>query len=121
MQHIFRNDNPQGRLDSKRLQSFEAKLGSALPEPYRSFLLKHNGCEFGSKESPVIFHGIGDERTSVGMGWTMPLPWVPPELYTIGEDASDFTFLIGLKGEHLGKIYRSSDGGSEWEASADPD
>jgi len=98
MQHILRNSNPRGGLDSRRLESFEHKLGAPLPEPYRSFFLRHNGCTIGPAESPTTFFAIDDQR----------LVLLPSGLLAIGQDQEQTPWLLGLKEKQHGKIFRQS-------------
>jgi hypothetical protein len=119
MKHKFRDRAPNGKLDPKRLEAFEKKIGHTLPEPYRSFLLANNGCEFGSEEMPTTFYGLHDDEYSSIDGPTYPNEdFLPPEVLTIGMDYGDTSWLIGLAGEHRGKALRSREG-SDWEEASE--
>lgn len=116
MQHRFRDSRPHGPLDRQRLAAFEEKIGGGpLPEPYRSFLLEHNGCTFGSKKMPTTFFGLHDQEHASLDGPTYPNPeFLPPELLTIGLHYGDTPWLIGVTGEHRGKLFHGSCADSDW-------
>ena len=116
MRHPFRKSARQGPVDPERLKGFEKQLGAKLPEPYRAFLLEHNGCDFGSKETPTTFFGLhGRKHTSID-GPTYPnRNFLPPEVLVIGHDYGDTPWLIGVAGPHRGEAFRAR-GGSDWES-----
>jgi hypothetical protein len=120
VKHAFRDSNPNGRLDPKRLAAFEAQLGDSFPEPYRTFLLQHNGCRFGSEEMPSTFFGLHDEEYTSLDGPTYPNEdFLPPEVVTIGLDYGDTPWLIGVAGPHRGKAFRVSHSDSDWESASE--
>src|SRR5688572_2713309 len=67
MRHLIVNSNPFGPLPPDRLEAFEARIGDRLPEPYRSFLLEHNG-------------GVPANQSRIYGGQAFGLHDGPPEL-----------------------------------------
>jgi hypothetical protein len=118
MKHHFRATRPKGPIDPAHLKAFESTLGATLPEPYRGFLVKHNGCTFGSAETPTTFFGLRGRKHDSIAGPTYPNPdFLPPEVLAIGKDYGDTLWLIGVAGGHRGKAFRAREG-SEWESAS---
>jgi hypothetical protein len=68
---------------------------------------------------PTTFTPITDPNGRPGWYNTAMPEFCPPELYWIGHDYGDTYWLIGIRGEHRGKIFRAASGGSDWEFNAD--
>jgi cell wall assembly regulator SMI1 len=65
------NSNLYGALEPAKLEAFEAKIGSRLPDEYRAFLLEHNGGlpdkrAFMAPDDPLDEDSEWSERELVG-------------------------------------------------------
>lgn len=106
--HIV-DSNRFGKLTPAKLKAFEKSLGTALPEPYRTHLLHHNGGYVrGAGDMGVLHHvrGLHD-----GPDWAR-FPdrakayggLVPARLLPIADDPGGNLFCIVLSGSDRGAV-----------------
>ena len=102
-------------VGERELQGAELLLGHALPEPYRSFLLAHNGgcpdpCAFTVLDPLAGERIIGrvnelyecDELPRM-MG--LYRGRIPPDLLPIGDDEDGNQILLRVAGPGIGRVY----------------
>src|SRR5690242_19528347 len=115
-------ENSYSPLDKSEIEAFETEIGHGLPEPYKPFLMQHNGGE----PEPSYFcykQQIGDEflencsRVQVFLGLTYSeayeLMWtlnifkhrVPINFLLIAENGTGGLIYISLYGDDEGSIY----------------
>lgn len=108
-----------GAADPARVAMLEAKLGTRLPDDYREFLLEHNGGR--PKPAEFVFARRTGPYTDSLVDWFLALydgehsnletvcGWlvnrVPDNLLPIAIDPFGNFVLLGLAGEHRGKVY----------------
>ena len=110
--------NAFGQLDPKRLEAFEARIGSRFPEDFREFLLAHNGgCPSpdnfvfpGVTEPFTCLHhtyGLHDGPSYYRMDTAFEnlREFLPIALVALADDPGGNEFCIGLSGEHRGRVY----------------
>jgi hypothetical protein len=107
----------QKKLSEADIQQCERKIGRSVPEPYREFLLRHNGARVapagfrftrdGRIEDSVVSFllgvGVGDE--SIENYADAYRDRVPPDLFPIGDDPGGNLILIGSHGSNAGRIF----------------
>jgi hypothetical protein len=111
------DSNKYGKLVVERLEEFEAKIGSRLPEDYREFLINHNGgkpmpCDFvvtekeGSDSLHVIY-GIhcGPSYANLEEVNALYSGRIPRSLITFAEDPFGNAICIGINGDNSGKVF----------------
>jgi hypothetical protein len=113
------NTNQFGKLTLERLFEFEQKYRMRLPEDYRSFLLENNGgspspeiidfIQHGDKQSDIVnnLYGIHNGEYWASLDWHIKMleDRVPAGFLPIGDDPGGNFYLIGVAGEHSGKVY----------------
>jgi len=112
----IRNSNAHGKLDEDRLAAFERRLGSAVPDEYRRFLVIHNGGNpeprafvippdgaEGQVENLYGLHDGPDYLQLEGM-WEIYRPRLPPGLLPVGDDPNGNALCLGLAGGYRGKV-----------------
>ena len=112
-------NNPPLPVPLAEIAEIEKKLGVALPQEYRQFLLEVGGLLFhGTNVRPIeIREGwgdleivntfIGSSKEGLGLLWTIEATEdrLPKELIPIGEDPFGKLHCLAVRGNHLGKIY----------------
>jgi hypothetical protein len=110
------NPNPYGVLSEQKLQELELKLGTNLPEDYRSFLKKYNGgkpttagfwIERGVDCSEVHqFYGMhnGPKWSSLEY-YIEEQPGIAKNYLAIGDDGTGNFLCMKLQGHENGSIY----------------
>ena len=103
---------PVGERD---IEGVEAVLGHALPEPYRMFLLAHNGgcpdpCAFTLLDPLAGTRMIGRvnelyELDELPRMMGLYRGRIPPDLLPIGDDTDGNQILLRVRGAGLGRIY----------------
>lgn len=106
-----------GKATKAALDAFEVKIGMALPDEYRKFVLKHNG---GSFDGAIIKVVQRDEEVTLdvlcGVGIIPQLdltachdrlaPDLPEQSFVIGHDPGGNPFLMDLsRADEPGAVY----------------
>lgn len=126
---IRSGSNPYGPATPERVAAFEDRIGHALPDDYRRFLLTDNG---GQPERPVFavppdhwdvlryLPGLHDGPYYHNLEYPLRTyrdeGRMPPELIPIGSDPFGNWICLGVAGEPRGRVYFW-----EHEAEADED
>ena len=116
--------NPHPPVSGAELAECEKNIDRAIPEPFRSFLLRHNGgkptpgrFEWTSENGRVLgtyvdsFFGVPQqERQTCDSLIYCAETWVkrdriPSDLFPIAADGGSNLVLLGAKGERKGKVY----------------
>ncbi len=120
MKSIEINDaNEFGALTPEKLKEFEQTYGVKLPVDYRSFLLKYNGgspepeivdfIQYGESQSDIVNYlcGIHNGEYWASLEWHMNMfkGRILAEFIPIGYDPGGNLYLLGVEGEHLGRVY----------------
>lgn len=105
----------------------ERKIGRPIPEPYRSFLREHNGGEpepytfawtneSGRQVLAQVrsFFSVADDEEGLVECFETYRNRVPEDLFPIASEAGSNLVLLGVSGEHLGRVYYWD---HNWEAS----
>jgi hypothetical protein len=110
MQIEIEDSNRFGPLDPARLEAFEARLPAPLPEPYRRFLLSHNGgYPSGARKACILHHvcGIHD-----GPDWAQFRDnaklyggVIPKQMLPFADDPGGNFYCISLHGPNRGAVY----------------
>lgn len=100
------------------IAGLEKKYGIALPEQYRSFMLRYNGGEtpltvYKNKRDGTdvrAFFGIGDvdyySFDKFDNEWAAPISdWVKKGLFPIAADSLGNYFAIGIGGDETGSVF----------------
>lgn len=106
---------PFGPVDPAALSELEAQVGGQLPEPFRTFLIEHNGplispCEFHVED---YIDGIDDELYGLHQNKEKDLREayfyssqdLPRDLLPFASDGGGNIICIGLSEARRGKIY----------------
>ena len=99
-------------LDLPAIGEMEARLGVALPEPYREFLLRHNG----GKPEPAnyrnrklrLFHIVDDRFEEYANLWgdiDNMRDDLPEDVIPVAYDDSGDRVCLALAGENRGRVY----------------
>ncbi|MBK9260026.1 MAG: SMI1/KNR4 family protein [Polyangiaceae bacterium] len=105
-------------LVQKRLVALEARMGATIPEPYRAFLMTHNGgrpkpdlvdiddAPFEGADIQVFF-GIGTTHETSEISWRLEAyrGCLENKLLPIACDSYGNIFTIPLTGEQRGSVY----------------
>jgi len=103
------DSNRFGALSMHRLEAFEKELGTALPEPYRQFLIQHNGgYPSGAKKLYALdqFYGLHD-----GPDWArfpdrrLLAQFIPPRMLVIADDPGGNHYCLSLGPPDRGSVY----------------
>lgn len=106
-------------LSEDNLRSFEQRIGEAVPEPYRAFLLQHNGAVpertvvyfqgwYGMRRGAVVtgFLGVGiGGPHDLGQVLEKRRKRIPADLFPIARDGTGSLIVIGSQGTRAGKLY----------------
>jgi hypothetical protein len=100
-----------------QIAAFEAKLGAALPEDYRAFLLEVNGGR--TLSSHVVFdirndqtilntlHSLGDpdEQRDLETRWRNSRQRLPTNVLRVGADDGGGTLVVVISGPRRGQVW----------------
>jgi len=105
-------------ITEENVMALEAKIGATIPEPYRAFLIAHNG---GQPEPDIIdidgapfegadiqtFFGLGTTHESSEISWNLEVRkgCLENKLLPIACDSGGNFFVIPLDGEERGRVY----------------
>lgn len=109
-------DAARPKVGKRRLQTFEADTGLALPDDYRAFLIKHNGgtpvaCRFeiaDLREDAQVDYLYGLDRPGWGNLEQKLKTWrreMPDGFLVIGHDPGGAYLILGTADEYAGKVY----------------
>jgi hypothetical protein len=116
--------NSHPPVTDQNIRDCEHEIARAIPEPYRSFLLRHNGGE----PRPEFFEWIDEDGVKLGsyvrsffgihgQGWDtldslaycnetyLKRERVPLDLFPVAADGGSNLILLGAHGERKGKVY----------------
>jgi hypothetical protein len=110
-------ENPGPRLSESDISNLEMRLGMALPEQYRRFLLDFNGGTPtpdtvdieglpGASADVQVFFGIGRPVESSGLEWNMATlaERLKEGLLPIASDSGGSVFCLSLQGRNRGAV-----------------
>ncbi len=113
-------------LTEEAVCSIERKLGTSLPEDYRTFLKTYGACRFRGESDrntwvyfeplqPLLkrrrphfdaFYGSArDDSYGLESGISLLVGRVPEELIPIGDNGDGSLLCLGIKGEFRGRVY----------------
>jgi hypothetical protein len=132
---VFRVKKKLPPAPADELARFEALIGHALPDDYRSFLVRCNG---GSAGGRYWFRGKNPEGLEVGVqrvgGFRdeshFSLRWardcyhgrIPATLVWIMDDPFGNAICLGVAGKHRGRVYfwdHGNEPGEDWDGSVE--
>jgi cell wall assembly regulator SMI1 len=109
---------PNQPLTEEQVAPLEAKMGATFPEPYRTFLMTHNGGRpkpnlIDIDGSPFdgadidLFHGIGTDHETTEISWNLEAykGCLENKLLPFACDSGGNIFTIPLTGEERGSVY----------------
>lgn len=102
-------------LGTVALEKAEALLGVELPEPYRTFLLQHNGGQpvpdrfipADSSEHEVLawFISVADRDDGLVALAKTYRPYLHPNLLPIASDPFGNLICLGVRGDQMGQVF----------------
>lgn len=118
MKNRIQSSNEFGRLRQEKLEKFEKKLGTPLPEEYREYLLEHNGGSptriaivlEGEKEPFTVVNQLfgiheGPQYNRLDNTYEQLKQVLPADLLAIGDDPGGNILGIRIEGKEKGSIF----------------
>jgi hypothetical protein len=105
------------QITDAEVRALEQKLGAALPDDYRSFMLEVNGGNpdanhsvFRMREGTSTLnslHSIDDSNPEVDLEtwWRSTREELPPGLLCIGHDSTGSRIVLALAAPHRGEVW----------------